>query len=351
MLGKQWLNRYASTDLRGTAIERSQNRQRKLDGIVAWYFDHVMEFLPLMLQAALLLLGCALSHYLWGINVTVASVIIGVTSLGVILYIVLVVSGAASESCPYQTPGSQALRCLSRRILPATPGSDGETTALDIRCILWMLQTSLDKTVHLSTLKHFTTMVALANVDPTLVDCFDIFVGCIKVGSYSIVVVEGLEELAAVSALGLFNTISHLLGTDPTSHVLGDLRQRYAKVFPGFFDFHGHRFHRVMTVVHSLLTQSRDHWSIGWSDYKPPTHELTILSHNLITLARFEYQRTEQINVPGWILRFAFHILPLDPPPPTSVVADCLSIIAIDLGCDVSNAGPTILSDERYACT
>ena len=39
MLGKQWLNRYASTDLRGTAIERSQNRQRKLDGIVAWYFD------------------------------------------------------------------------------------------------------------------------------------------------------------------------------------------------------------------------------------------------------------------------------------------------------------------------
>ena len=27
MLGKQWLNRYASSDLRGSAIERSQNRQ------------------------------------------------------------------------------------------------------------------------------------------------------------------------------------------------------------------------------------------------------------------------------------------------------------------------------------
>ena len=64
MLGKQWLNRYASTDMRGTAIERSQNRQRKLDGIVTWYFDHVMESLPLMLQIALLLLGCALSRYL-----------------------------------------------------------------------------------------------------------------------------------------------------------------------------------------------------------------------------------------------------------------------------------------------
>ena len=55
MLGKQWLNRYASTDMRGTAIERSQNRQRKLDGITSWHFDHVIESLPLMLQAALLL--------------------------------------------------------------------------------------------------------------------------------------------------------------------------------------------------------------------------------------------------------------------------------------------------------
>ncbi|KAF9647585.1 hypothetical protein BDM02DRAFT_2634490 [Thelephora ganbajun] len=39
MLGKQWLNRYASIDMRGSAIERSQNRQRKFDGIVNWYFD------------------------------------------------------------------------------------------------------------------------------------------------------------------------------------------------------------------------------------------------------------------------------------------------------------------------
>jgi len=57
MLGKRWLNRYALTDMRGTAVERSQDRQRKLDGIIAWYFDHVMESLLLMLQFALLLLA------------------------------------------------------------------------------------------------------------------------------------------------------------------------------------------------------------------------------------------------------------------------------------------------------
>ena len=87
--------------MRGTAIERSQNRQRKLDGVVTWYFDHVMESLPLMLQAALLLLGCALSRYLWGINLTVASVVLSVTLVGITFYAFIIVAGADSESCPY----------------------------------------------------------------------------------------------------------------------------------------------------------------------------------------------------------------------------------------------------------
>ena len=118
MLGKQWLNRYESIDLRGSAIERSQNRQRKLDGIVTWYFDHVMELLPLMLQFALLLLGSALSIYLWGIDMTVASVVLSVTSFGVILYACIVVAGTASISCPYQTPGAQILRHILHHTLP-----------------------------------------------------------------------------------------------------------------------------------------------------------------------------------------------------------------------------------------
>ena len=42
MLGKQWLNRYVSTDMRGTAIDRSHNRQRKLNGIIGWYFHCAM---------------------------------------------------------------------------------------------------------------------------------------------------------------------------------------------------------------------------------------------------------------------------------------------------------------------
>ncbi|KAF9791149.1 hypothetical protein BJ322DRAFT_429637 [Thelephora terrestris] len=36
---KQWLIRYALADMRGSAIERSQDRLRRLDGMVAWYFE------------------------------------------------------------------------------------------------------------------------------------------------------------------------------------------------------------------------------------------------------------------------------------------------------------------------
>ena len=130
MLGKQWLNRYASVDMRGSVTERSQHRQRKLDGIVSWYFDHVLESLPLMLQGALLLLGCALSRYFWDINTTVASVVLGVTSLGVFFYLFIVVEGTASPSFPYQTPVAHILRhtphipgALRSVILPLIGGS------------------------------------------------------------------------------------------------------------------------------------------------------------------------------------------------------------------------------------
>ena len=110
MLGKQWLNRYESVDMRSSAIDRSRDRQRKLDGIDNWYFNHVMESLPLMLQAALLLLGCALSRYLWETNTTVALVVLGVTSSGAFFYLSIVIAGATFVSCPYQTPGAHILR-------------------------------------------------------------------------------------------------------------------------------------------------------------------------------------------------------------------------------------------------
>ena len=447
MLGKQWLNRYESTDLRGTAVERSQNRQRKLDGIVAWYFDPVMELLPLMLQVALLLLGCALSRYLWGIDTTVASVVLGVTSSGVFLYIFIVVAGAASESCPYQTPGSHALRHLGPKIQNAlhsaasavvsafrgTPGgsktvntikanvqyhrpwwsrgkigrffrdmilgvpralaidvyrlgramvrplvtfssttvglltgfahrmhdwlygtssppgrgSDHQTTILDFRCISWMIQTSLDKAVHLSTLKHLATMAALTHSNPTLVaDCFSILIGCINIDNRKVAIIPGLEQLATLSATCFLRTFHHLSVTDPTSSILADVRRRYRRIFPFEENFTGLPF--CHTVARILVLDSR-HWNphyIQWGNYRPSAQEQIVVARGIAEAAQVEYYETRHRKVPRWILYFALRSLSLDPPPPASIIAGYLSTIAISLGCDVSNTGATTLNER-----
>jgi hypothetical protein len=472
MLGKQWLNRYASTEMRGTAIERSQYRQRKLDGIVTWYFDHVMEALPVMLQIALLLLGCALSRYLWDINITVASVVLAVTSVGMIFYIFVIVAGAASVICPYQTPGARFLRHIFPRVfrhillpalglalfiisklsafvfsefsyfvqdsfcrlltvkwwsslkqpwysmfniaisligilvvlpialvtdvcllggamypvligpvyaLLAAPfmavryrsviskvvhrwfvgtfyaqihGLDQQTIILDLRCISWMLQTSLDKIVHLSALKYLATMMTLGNFDPTLVSgCFDVFMDCIKVdvNNHTVVVMQGLEELAAVSAMCFLRTFHHLSVMNPTSNVLEDVRQRYHKVFYHWTDFSGLPFHCTMTRIKSLANQPWNPHDAQWDAWRPSTQEWISFTRGMAEIAQVKYQQPQHRKAPRWILRFALHSLSLEPLPPVSAVADCLSIIAIDLGCDVSSTG-FATSDERSVC-
>jgi len=428
MLGKQWLNRYASIDMRGSAIQRSQNRQRKLDGIVTWYFDHVMELLPLMLQFALLLLGCALSRYLWEIDTTVAWVVIGVTSFGVASYTFFVVAGAVSASCPYQTPGANifyhiphltlsALRSafsrstfinmaidlsrgtreefgcsmdyvillsMSTLLLPVVLtidayllaraivrafvfnalrvrgwfhmacGWDPQTAALDLHCISWMLRTSSDKVIHLLTLRLLVTMTTLASFDPTLVSaCLNILAGCVSIVGGKVVVLQGSEELAALSALCCLRTLSHLTTTDPTSSGFKDVRRQYTKAFPIKTDFRGLPSHHHFCMIHNIFypshklvwhqTSYRDtpRPKIQWRDYELSSAEPVIL----VQLARLRYQGKEPRKVPRWILRFAHYLLSRDPLPQDLVVANCLSIIAMDLGLTVSN--PTTL-DERY---
>jgi len=111
MLGKQWLNRYASAG-RGSIVDRGRQRKRKMEGMVTWKFDLVMECVPLMLQAALLLLGYALSDYLYFINRVVASVVIGFTAFGLLFYFLITSAGTLSFNCPFQTPLSLVLRYM-----------------------------------------------------------------------------------------------------------------------------------------------------------------------------------------------------------------------------------------------
>ena len=422
MLGKQWLNQYASVDMRGSAIERGQNRQRKLDGIVTWYFDYVMQSLPLMLQVALLLLGCALSRYLWEINMTVASVVIGVTSFGVLFYLFIIIAGAASASCPYQNPGAQILHHIlhwiphipttlysvfsasvegsicckvypkvwsSLKFGPYTVAntyhillyilllpvflivdaykaaswlltgfshwmypwlqqiSEPPVAALDLHCISWTLQTSLDAPVRLSAL-NYLTITTLVNVDSTLVvDCFNILFSCIRVIDDKAVITQGMEQLAPTTVLSCLHILSHLTVIDPALSALGDTHQQYVRAFPLWTDFSALPFSHTLRPLHGILHQYDWYtfWqSPQWENYRPSSNEHIIVAHALAEITQFWHQKRGSLYKHHWLFLFVLHSLSQSPLPSTSVVVNCLSIVATSLGCDPSN---TTTLDKR----
>jgi len=115
MLGKQWVNRYLR-NRGGSAADKSRDRQRKLDGFDKWHFHLIIESLPVMLQLALLLLGCALSRYLWTISRTVAGVVVAMTLFGFTSYVFFTLAATLYYNCPYQTPPSALIRAVTRYV-------------------------------------------------------------------------------------------------------------------------------------------------------------------------------------------------------------------------------------------
>ena len=115
MPDKQCLNRYLRNS--GVSmIERRGDRQRKCDGLEKWPLHFFVEGLPMMIQAALLLLACGLCRHIWSIDASVAYTLISLAGLGVIFYVAIVISGMSSYACPFQTPASVTLRGLWKKV-------------------------------------------------------------------------------------------------------------------------------------------------------------------------------------------------------------------------------------------
>ena len=114
------------------------------------------------------------------------------------------------------------------------------------------------------------------------------------------------------------------------------------RAFPPDMDF------RRLPFYHAIRKIIGKHWSprnYEWEDYRPSDQEFTSFARCMVVAAQGEYQQKgDGKKVPRWILRFALHSLSLDPPPPPSVIADALVIVAVDLDCQASDV--TAL-DER----
>ena len=411
VLGKQWLARYDAIDLRGSAIERSQDRQRKLNGINHWFFHHVIESLPLMLQAALLLLACALSKYLWEINTTVAAVVVGVTSIGVLFYLFIVVVGTASVNCPYQTPVATLIRysCRSAYSLflrhswvprafarwrddfrPTTSsitwfdltlpfpllialavdifnivqlpfrmvkfalrwlGSssvpdqfpDNGITKLDFHCASWILQTSSDITIKQLALKFLKEILLPSRLNSSInsalfVESFNVFINCFFLGHPDqIPIANGLEELAETSAMCVLLTYPSVSATEATPAVIRDVDHRYEKIFPDNRHWSLQSSPASVNALQGVLGGGWIGGDVDWRSYNPPMDELTTFSRTLGRLAQFKY-RTRYPSIANWLIQFAIRFLSQKPLPPTSVVVDCLMLIATDLKCNIPDA-------------
>jgi hypothetical protein len=94
-----------------STIDRIRHRQRTTKGMVTWHFDSLMESLPLMLQAALLLLGY---NCLFIINNVVAGVVVCVTAFGVLFHLFICSAATLSYNCLFQVPVSFVILSMIR---------------------------------------------------------------------------------------------------------------------------------------------------------------------------------------------------------------------------------------------
>jgi len=181
--------------------------------------------------------------------------------------------------------------------------------------------------------------------DPALAAIYlDVLLHCTDVNGDRVSACPGLERVVGVASTCLLRILS---SGDPGSSVVTVTRKRYIEVIPrkANFEFEGPLCH-TMIAIHALLIRSRERQSFEEMGYKPCPQEHALF---VTTLVQVAFNRRKHGKVPRWVLRFSRQSILSDPEPPVSVIADCLMIIAVDLGCNVSESDIRNL-DKRYAC-
>ena len=404
MLGKQWLNRYAQTEMRGSVIDRSRYRQCKMDGMVTWHFDLVMECPPLILHAALLLLGYALSNYLFSINQTVASAVIGFTSFGLLFYFLIVSAATLSYNCPFQTPLSLILRSMIRfdnkhrkhldrtrewfgrpspggekpRPKVGTPyglGSFGtsyegslddhielpmacpskqppplfneETDwggyVLDSNCTAWMFEMSMDADVIMAIMKFTPEVVWHADIRTTPLErLYDTVLECFDRSSGRPIVIPRLRDKAYLSAKALLHLAIQrkCIGDESDKIIFQSIASRHPIM--GYKHYEGDSdLEATLGIIDRTFG---DFEPMYWNNFTltPPHHAW--MGHILLYRAWDVLRRGDPL--PDDIREFILYSLRLESPPPATVVADCLLIIGLVIGINL-HTNDLLVVDKR----
>jgi hypothetical protein len=387
MLGKQWLNRYAQVEMRGSVIDRSRHRQRKMNGMVTWHFDFVMECLPLMLQISLLLLGYALSNYLFFINKVVSSVLIGFTSFGLLFYLLIVSAATFSYNCPFQTPVSLIFRFLIRfdndhrkylkrsrkwlarvfqnkkrtrrkssslgrfgtfdggafgdhielpmanvtvQPLPLfNKETDWDGFVLDSNCIAWLFDMSMDADVIMALMRFIPEVVWHAGIRSIpLQKLYDTVLECFDSSVGRHVVIPKLKNKAYLSAKALLHLAiqRQCIGDESDKAIFKAISMQHPVL--GSKHYEGESdLEATLGIIDRIFGDSEVmHWQ---------TFSFTVPHHawmGHILLYRAWDFTSKGLPLPEDVKEFILHSLRLEPPPPARIVADCLLIVGLVLG-------------------
>ena len=405
MLGKQWLNRYAQAEMRGSIIDRSRYRQRKMDGMVTWHFDLVMECLPLMLQGALLLIGSALSDYLYLINKPVASVFIGFTAFGLLFYILIISAATLSFTCPFQTPPSLILRYLIRfynkhrqylkrfkkslkRLFsrkktqpgqgaddpPPSPApnenhtgnhvgipmanqpnqlspfftkdADWDNYIWDSNCIAWMFKMSTDADFILAILKFIPEITWHAGIQTTpLETLYDILVDCFDRSTGHPIVIPKLRNKAYFSAKAVLHlaTQRRCIGDKHSKAVLETISGKHVAL--GSYHYEGDPdLESTLGFIDRALDETLDKSvTMNWKKFSfTPSHHAW-MCQPLICSAWDALEKNQ--GFPAAIEQFIDHTINLESPSP-SIATDIFFLVGCLFGVNIQNDA-LLLVDRR----
>ena len=385
VLGKQWLSRYSQVDMRGSLVDRSRDRQRKMNGMVAWGFMIVMESLPLMLQGALLLLGCALSKYLFTIDNRIASVVLVFTASGLLFYLAIVIAASISYDCPFQTPLSLLVRFLVRfdsdhrkylkrsrkwflrtfsrkkrrrrqqgglgpggpderehiqlnivhpPHLPPVPfekETDRDGYVLDSNCIVWMFEMTMDPDVILDITKFIPEIIWHDGIRTTpLEKLYDTVLECFDCSSGSPVLLPKFRKKAYLSAKALLHLAIQrkCMGDRSEVEAFESLSRRHPIIEP--WKWQGDSDLHYTLGMMDRVFKGGDFEPMRWAEFSFTSSHHAWMGY--ILPYRAWYALRNDGALPHDISEFLRHASRQDPLPPTPIMSGCLLIICLVLG-------------------
>ncbi|KAG8915373.1 hypothetical protein FRC00_005269 [Tulasnella sp. 408] len=110
MMAKEWLQSFDRTGQTGPLEEQARFRQRKFNGVLEWHLEAVIKFLPNLLLLSVIFFFVGVCLFLFPINTVVAGIVTAFSGIGVVFSGIVIIAGALSPTCPYQSAAASALR-------------------------------------------------------------------------------------------------------------------------------------------------------------------------------------------------------------------------------------------------